>query len=410
MPVLHRLFRRLTRNDRTASDLGYGFEHLWTERRPRLYFDRASGNASAILSELLARKVREPTQADLLWIRKNASVWYDKLDRFQAINHIPLERCLVRKADLAWTLHRYVPSGSSEFSHRDFLQPTYCLSDAEERMAFVRQLPVKDHPENLWILKPSGLSQGEGVKIVWSFDWLRNDLHKIEEVTLNYEGQPQEYVVQRYIKNVLLLDGKKSEIRIYWLIASLDPLLVLMYPEGTARLTRLPFKLDDFSNPLIHITNIYQQKKYGGNNPDIVLKWDFLRLQNYLTKEKTTPPTFIEEVLRPRLRKILAYIVRANIQHLKKIPQSGHFFGLYGADFILDDQLTPWLTEVQEGPGLSYDDTVKQGVIPPMLRGAAAIVLEILGKKRKGEPVSTLSSTQGFQWVIHQPLVRGGTL
>ena len=46
----------------------------------------------------------------------------------------------------------------------------------------------------------------------------------------------------------------------YWLIASLNPLLVLMYPEGTVRLTTKKFKLSHLDDPLIHITNLYQQK------------------------------------------------------------------------------------------------------------------------------------------------------
>jgi hypothetical protein len=96
--------------------------------------------------------------------------------------------------------------------------------------------------------------------------------------------------------------------------------------------------------------------------------------------------------------------VRASIESLKQTPSSGLFFGLFGADFILDDQLTPWLTEIQKGPGLSHDDTVKQRLMPTMLQGAASIVLEILALKRKGQPVTELSSTQGYEWVIRDPV------
>jgi hypothetical protein len=39
-------------------------------------------------------------------------------------------------------------------------------------------------------------------------------------------------------------------------------------------------------------------------------------------------------------------------------------------------------------------------VMPAMLRGAASIVLEILAKKRSGEPLAALSSTHGYEWVI----------
>lgn len=373
-------------------------------RRPRIYFDPASVNAVQILAGLPVEVVNSAHEADLLWIRKNPQAWYDKLGPLQAINHIPLERSMIRKADLARNLHRY---GASEpqaaFSHADFLPPTYCLDYAEERSAFVAQLPEVDHPDNLWILKPSNLSRGEGIKIVWKFDWLRNALRKHGEIRFGYQGRKIEYLIQRYIKNVLLLDGKKSELRIYWLIASLDPLLVLMYPEGTARMTTQPYKLDDFANPLIHITNTYQQKKHGGYDPDAVLKWSFPQLEEYLVKEKSAPANFLGEVLRPRLRQCLAYSVRASIESLRKTPPSGLFFGLYGADFILDDQLTPWLTEIQKSPGLSQDEAVKRGVVLPMLKGAASIILEILALKRKGQPLSAISSTHGYEWVIRDP-------
>ncbi len=388
----------------TAPDITYGFEALWPGRGPRIYFDAASTNAAQLLSGLPAERVESAPEADLLWIRKNPGAWYDKLGPLQAINHIPLERCMIRKGDLAQYLHRYGASQlQATFSHADFLPETYCLYDPEERAAFVEQLPEVDSPDNLWILKPSNLSRGEGVKIVWKFAWLREALRKGGEIRFSFEGRTIEYVIQRYIKNVLLLDGKKSEIRIYWLIASMDPLLVLMYPEGTARLTLQPYKLDDFANPLIHNTNVYQQKKQGGVHPDTVLKWDFPRFEEYLAKEKAAPANFLGEVLRPRLRQSLAYVVRASIESLKQTPPSGLFFGLYGADFILDDQLTPWLTEVQKGPGLSHDDTVKQRVMPAMLRGAASIMLEILALKRKGQPLTALSSTHGYELVIRDP-------
>jgi len=394
--------------DLTASDITYGFEALWPDGGPRIYLDPASTNASRILTQLPVRLVGSGTEADLLWIRKNPREWYDKLGPFQAINHIPSERAMIRKADLARNLHRYGDSHAQDrFSHADFFQPTYCLDDPQERTAFVAQLPEVDDPGNLWILKPSDLSSGKGVKIVWKFAWLRDALRKGGKIAFGFQGRKHEYVIQRYIKNVLLLDGKKSEIRIYWLIASLDPLLVLMYPEGTARLTMQPYKLDEFDNPLIHITNVYQQKRHVGYNPDAVLKWGFPRFEEYLVKEKAAPGNFLEEVLRPRLRQIVAYVVRANIESLKQTPPSGLFFGLFGADLILDERLTPWLTEIQRGPGLSYNDSVKERVLPPMLRGAASIMLEILALKRKGKPLAALSSTHGYDWVIRDPATEG---
>lgn len=386
-----------------ASAPTYGFEPFWPDHPPRLYIDRTAVNAARILSALPVELVERDAEADLIWIRKNPREWYDAIWPQQALNQIPGQSAMVLKAELAAQLHRYgAAHPGAAFSHAEFFQPTYRLRDSDELSAFAAQLPDKDTPDNLWILKPSNLSKGRGVRVVWQFDWLRRELRKGRLPVFRYEGDEYEYIVQRYIRNVLLLDGKKSELRIYWLIASLDPLLVLMYPEGTARLTSMPFKLDDFSNPLIHITNVYQQKKHGGVDPDTELKWDFARLQDYLSRAKGAPPDFLTRVLPERLRQCLAYVVRACEEQLRETPVEGLFFGLYGADVILDEELRPWLTEVQRGPGLSHDDTIKQRVLPPMLRGAVSIVLEILAKKRRGEPSGELTSTYGFQWVIRE--------
>lgn len=384
-----------------AASTTYGFEAFWPDGPPRIFFDPTAHNAASILSALPLDAVERDADADLIWIRKNPREWYDALWPHQALNQIPGQSAMVLKADLAANLQRYSAAHPGmAFSHADFFQPTYRLNDPGEAAAFLAQLPERDTPENLWILKPSNLSKGRGVKVVWRFDWLKKELRRHDRVAVLYEGSELEYIIQRYIRNVLLLEGKKSELRIYWLIASLDPLLVLMYPEGTARVTLQPFKLDDFSNPLVHITNAYQQKKHGGVDLDVELKWDFARLQDYLSSTKGAPPDFIARVLPGKLAQCLAHVVRACEDQLRETPPDGVFFGLYGADFILDDELTPWLTEIQRGPGLSHDDAIKQRLLPPMLRGAMSIVLEVLARKRRGERVTDLSSTHGYQWVI----------
>ena len=66
------------------------------------------------------------------------------------------------------------------------------------------------------------------------------------------EDRDKQAIMQRYIKRPLLLNDRKSEIRIYWLLASINPLRVLMFNEGTVRLNTLPYQLDQFDNPLIH--------------------------------------------------------------------------------------------------------------------------------------------------------------
>jgi hypothetical protein len=43
-------------------------------------------------------------------------------------------------------------------------------------------------------------------------------------------------VAQRYITNPLLIDGLKFDLRIYVLVAGIDPLRLFMYKEGIIKI------------------------------------------------------------------------------------------------------------------------------------------------------------------------------
>jgi len=125
-------------------------------------------------------------------------------------------------------------------------------------------------------------------------------------------------------------------------------------------------------------------------------------LQSYLTNQlKGADENFIDEQLRPQLRNILKFVLHAVLHRLQKPNAGGLGFGLYGVDLILDDTLHPWLTEVQLGPGLSFDDPVKERIIPNMVREAARIVLEIQQRKRRGDALTRLDSVSAFEWLIN---------
>ena len=364
-----------------------------TEKIGTIYCDPLSNNARAILSDLNVTFTHQLERADLIWMRKGYVAKYRALDTHQLLNHIPGERAMTNKGHLTWNLKKYANKQPPDaLSPKNFYPESYCLYRTDNCEAFFAQLPPQDSPDNLWILKPNYLSSGKGIRVIWQFDQLKQ---QAQTAQFPY-GKNNKYIIQKYIKNPLLLNGHKSEIRIYWLIASLSPLLIFLYKEGTTRLTTQPFQLGDFDNPLIHVTNIDQQK----NHPEydtLTLKWSFSQLESYL---KHAPPNFIEEHLNPQIKKTLSHVVQATRHLLTKSPPHGLFFGLYGADFILDDTLHPWLTEIQKGPGLSYTDEIKKQVIPPMLREAIQIVLEIQKRKRNGQALTQLDSAKGFEPVI----------
>ena len=83
-------------------------------------------------------------------------------------------------------------------------------------------------------------------------------------------------VMQRYIKNPLLLNGYKFDLRIYILVTSFNPLEAFIYKEGFGRFSTQPYTLDpsDKANKYIHLTNVsinkYNLRNYDCNQQDRV--------------------------------------------------------------------------------------------------------------------------------------------
>ncbi len=341
--------------------------------------------------------------AEILWMRKNYRSLFPRLLPDQWINHFPNETILVNKGGLTETLKRYEQSGNpTDIGLADFYQESYRLYDPEERARFFAQLPKVDQRENLWIYKPGGNSRGRGIEIMWRFNKLRRQYRKHGDRPITKKSEKG--IIQRYIQKPLLLDGRKSEIRIYWMIASLDPFQVLMFPEGTVRLNSLPYQLDQFDNQLIHVTNVYQQKNHPDFDPNVELKWRYDRLDHYLAHDLGIAPSgFVNDLLVPRLEQIITWVAKAARPGLyRDYPKTGECFAVYGADLILDENLNPWLTEIQKGPGLSFHDPVKRHVIPPMLGEAARIAFEIRERRRKGKSQKNLKSVERYRWVINE--------
>lgn len=57
----------------------------------------------------------------------------------------------------------------------------------------------------------------------------------------NFVIQAENYIVQKYISDPLLIGGKKFDMRIYALVTSYSPLTVYLYRSGFARFTHMRY-------------------------------------------------------------------------------------------------------------------------------------------------------------------------
>lgn len=355
------------------------------QRAPRSYFRRTGRTKLARLLEYYQwRETADPEDAQVLLLGSERHLASVAVRDDQLVDCVQGTRELTHKGNLARLL-RNSPGTAT-------LQPETFMVDDDPR-EFERFLAcARADPEAIWIAKPVARGRGIGVRVV------DNVAQYCAKRAAPRAHGPE--LVQRYIERPLLLEHTKSEIRSYVLIACTDPLLVL-YHDGTVRLTSLPFQHGDWSNPLRHVTNTYRQKNASAElweQRGSQLKWTLGALgRDVLARGLTDDPAWVDTTLRPALIGMLHLTLAAAAPLL--VPRPGAF-QLLGMDTLLEDDLERvWLTEIQLGPGLSIDNPVKRTLIPSMLREAMSIVLEIRDRIAEGQDPTQLVSRRQFRWV-----------
>lgn len=288
---------------------------------------------------------------DVGWMRENFDHFYlqehVKLCHFR--NHYELTRKNLMVKNLK-RLHKQIERehGKTAATNCDFYPTSYELP--AEYHIFVEEF--KKNPGSVWIMKPVARSQGKGIflfkKLKDIIDWRKEDYYRVSTDEKKDEKEPPEtYIVQRYIENPYLIGGRKFDIRVYVLVTSYMPLIVWLYRDGFARFSNTRFSLDSIDDTYIHLTNVAIQKTAPDYDPEKGCKWSPLRLRKYLTAKHG-----LEEV--ENLFRLIDEIIITSLQAVQKILiNDKHCFELYGYDILVDENLKPWLLEINASPSLT---------------------------------------------------------
>ncbi|XP_024903611.1 inactive polyglycylase TTLL10 [Pteropus alecto] len=257
----------------------------------------------------------------------------------------------------------------------DFFPETYRLDMRDEREAF---FTLFDETQ-MWICKPTACNQGKGIFLLRS----QEEVAALQAKTQSAESDltcrktafrvPQARVVQRYIQNPLLLDGRKFDVRAYLLIACAVPHMVF-FRHGYARLTLGLY--DPHSRDLSgHLTNQFMQKKsplYMLLKEDTVWSMDHLNryINDKFRKTKGLPRDWVFTAFTTRMQQIMAHCFLAV---KSKLECKLGYFDLIGCDFLIDENFKVWLLEMNSNPALHTNCEVLKEVIP-------AVVMETLGE------------------------------
>ncbi|KAK2499888.1 hypothetical protein MC885_008302 [Smutsia gigantea] len=292
----------------------------------------------------------------------------------------------------------------------EFFPETYRLDIRDEREAF---LALFDETQ-IWICKPTASNQGKGIFLLRNQEEVAALQAKIQSIeddpiyrTMPFRA-PQARVVQRYIQNPLLLDGKKFDVRSYLLIACTTPYMVF-FGHGYARLT-LSLYNPHSSDLSGHLTNQFVQKKsplYVLLKDDTVWSMDHLNryINDKFRKTKGLPRDWVFTTFTKQMQQIMAHCFQAVRSKLKR--KLG-YFDLIGCDFLIDESFKVllkhprwgegevWLLEMNSNPALHTNCEVLKEVIPGVVTETLDLALETFRKSSGSQKMLPLQSQHRF--------------
>jgi len=294
------------------------------------------------------------------------------------LNHFPGNAVLTVKSrlyDSLATLHERIQEAwgaDSELARRlDFFPRAYVMPLEYHAL----QAAAQAAPERRWILKPTNASKGKGVRV----------LRDVSETPL-----APDWLVQEYLANPHTIRGHKYVLRLYVLIASIDPLRVYLYRQGFAKLASEPWDPDDADNPFSQLTN----PDINALNDRAEVPVEFIDLERY--RQWLRDQGHDDARLFERLHDLVALTAIAGVDALRsRTAQVGAdprgCYELLGLDCLVDDTLKPWILECNLSPSLGIcagpesGGRVEEAVKGGLVRDLVSLV-DILGTAAEASP------------------------
>lgn len=158
------------------------------------------------------------------------------------------------------------------------------------------------------------------------------------------------------------------------------PLTVWLYRDGFGRFssTRYDFESGDRDNLYMHLTNVAIQKHSAAYAAAQGCKWNLHRVKMWMASKHGMP------AVNKLFGDIQGLIVRSLLAVQPAIIHDRHAFELYGYDIIWDQDLKPWLLEVNKSPSMTADTDedyrLKRALISDVLD-----VIDMEGRRRGDE-------------------------
>lgn len=172
--------------------------------------------------------------------------------------------------------------------------------------------------------------------------------------------------MSEYVDNPLTVNGHKFDLRIYVVVTSFYPLRIYVYREGLARFATEKYdKNAAEKNLFVHLTNYSinkKNKKFNRNmkmaDDTLPFKWSltafFLRLASCGINVDLIWEQIYDLIIKSILssEKYIAYYAK------EKFTKVNKSFEIFGYDVMIDQNLKPWLMEINLSPSLSLESAM----------------------------------------------------
>ncbi len=213
---------------------------------------------------------------------------------------------------------------------------SYVLEDKHDMKLFERDYKK----DNIYIMKKN-VQRKEGLKLTKDYNEILN-------------GPNHEYkVVQNYIRNLYLINGYKVNLRVYLLVVIHNDMKYFYISDlGKCIYTKKKYNDNDLDFES-NITSYHLDMNVYKNNPRT-----FDQLRSYINDKENDPNAgslfFVK--INSILQKMCTALSNEFYQSDNIKTHNAITFQLFGVDIIMDNDLNPFILEVNKGPDMSARD------------------------------------------------------